>query len=154
MLAAPYAAVFAPWPRALDTGAAFLVRIVADSGEEEWAQPLEVELPRPDATGRDGVGMVVLRQPSAFPVALGPTVTPHQLTEALRAGPAEDVLPALGPERFGPLTRRSRPPVVPTADSSGAVPRPEPALPDTYTVRNRTAPDALAFSICRIFRWD
>lgn len=150
VLAAPYAAVFAPWPRAVDAQTRFLVRIVNDDGAEEWAQPLEVELPRPDATGRDGVGLVVLRQTSAFPIDRGPTVTPAELTAALQTSPAAEVLPTLGQRRFGPLAQRVRPP----APTGAPTTRPEPALPDTFTVRNQAVPDQIAFSICRIFRWD
>ncbi len=150
VLAAREAAVFAPWPRALDPQTPFLVRIVADDGREEWAQPQEVELPRRDATGRDSIGLVVLRQRSEFPIDLGSTVTPHQLTEALQTGAAADALPGLGPRRFGPLARRTRPPASPGTGPTV----PEPALPDTFTVRNQAAPAQVAFSICRIFRWD
>ena len=150
VLAAPEAAVFAPWPRALDPQTPFLVRIVADDGREEWVQPQEVELPRRDATGCDSVGLVVLRQRSQFPIDLGPTVTPDQLTEALQTAAAADALPDLGPRRFGPLARRSRPPAPP---GTGAT-VPDPVLPDTFTVRNQAAPAQVAFSICRIFRWD
>lgn len=150
VLAAPEAAVFAPWPRVLDPQTPFLLRIVADDGQEEWAQPLEVELPRPDASGRDGFGLVVLRQASAFPIELGATVSPKRLIQALQTGSAVDALSSLGPRRFGPLTRRTGPPAAPA--TGAAVP--EPVLPDTFTVRNRAAPDQVAFSICRIFRWD
>jgi len=148
VLAAQQAAVFAPWPRVLDPQAPFLVRIVADDGTEEWAQPLEVELPRADATGRDALGLVVLRQPTGYPIDLGPNVTADQLTEALQTASAAAALPMLGPRRFGPLSRRTRPP------SSAGPAVPEPALPDTYTVRNQAPPAQIAFSICRIFRWD
>ena len=150
VLAAPEAAVFAPWPRALDSQTPFLIRIVADDGREEWAQPQEVELPRTDATGRDSIGRVVLRQRSEFPIDLGPKVTPDQLPEALQTDTAADALPGLGPQRFGPLTRRTRRPALPGTGPTV----PDPALPDTFTVRNQAAPAHVAFSICRIFRWD
>lgn len=156
VLAAKHAAVFAPWPRTLNAQTPFLVRIVADDGAQEWAQPLEVELPRPDASGRDALGLVVLRQTSAFPIDLGPNVTPDQLAEALQTGTAAEALPSLGPRRFGPLAQRSRPPASTgqTAIAPGAPPIPSPALPDTFTVRNQAPPQQVAFSICRIFRWD
>lgn len=152
VLADPEAAVFAPWPRSVDAQTPFLVRILADDGAEEWAQPLEVELPRPDASGRDGVGLVLLRQTSALPIDRGPTVSPAQLTEALQTGTAVEVLPRLGPRRFGPLAQRGRPPK-PDQPLARTL-RPEPALPDVFTVRNQAVPDQIAFSICRIFRWD
>lgn len=150
VLAAPEAAVFAPWPRALDPQTPFLVRIVADDGQQEWAQPAEVELPRSDATGRDAIGLVVLRQSSAFPIDLGPTVTPDQLTDALQLGSVVDALPSLGPQRFGPLASRPRPPSL----SGSRQPAITPVLPDTFTIRNQAPPGQVAFSICRIFRWD
>lgn len=162
VLAAKHAAVFAPWPRALDAQTPFLVRIVADDGTQEWAQPLEVELPRPDASGRDALGLVVLRQTSAFPIDLGPNVKPDELAEALQTGSAAEALPSLGPRRFGPLTQRSRPPATttvttgadPTMITPGTPTMPPPVLPDTFTVRNQAPPQQVAFSICRIFRWD
>ena len=96
------------------------------------------------------LALVVLRQRSQFAIDLGPTVTPDQLTEALQIGAAADALPGLGPQRFGPLTRRTRPPAPPGTGPTV----PDPALPDTFTVRNQAAPAQVAFSICRIFRWD
>jgi hypothetical protein len=154
VLAEEDAAIFSPWPAKLGYKNPFAVRIIVDGVGDAWALPSEVHIPRLDgAAERNNVAMVRLLPYPAPAVERGAQVSEQDIIDALQTQNPRAALPSLGPDRFGGLGARSRS-LPPIGGSGAGGTRPQAtALPETVLVTNGP-PKSVAFSICRIFRWD
>lgn len=153
-------AVFSPWPGELNEGVRFAVLLKLDDGTWAWRQPLEVDHVTQTRSDEPTHVAVVVLDGAAVQAPLvqdltGGLVYPPRGRVGIRAGLIEVVpeLKDLAAEVDAARALRATAGAQPGGELELAMKRgTKPVAPDF--IRTTGGVRVMAFSLCRIFRWD